>query len=474
MKRNSHFLSVALFVVVFAVIIQGLTKLFEDKQSVVKYADLKEDEHYDVLFFGTSHMINAVYPMELWKDYGIVSYNCAGHGNRFPTTYWMMENVLDHCTTDLVVIDVLGLGLNEKIRPDQPGIDQQHISFDWLPLSVNKIKMACYLFDDWTTRMEFIFPISKYHERWQSLGEKDFSPKIDPGKGAEYRVSRVVPDDFSLIDRADMYREETLAKEYLRKMIESCQGRGIEVLLVNVPFPASVDEQKWGNSAQMIAEEYGIDYLNLFYEDTGIDFMTDCFDSNSHLNPSGARKVTKFLGQYLQENCAVPDERDNGRYAHWNVDYEEYAAYKWDCLRAMKEQVQKMMLLSDEGLDVLLFVNGSSDYLHWGTPPYMIHNIAGSKRYSEAQNMNASYFMIADRETGCTEYLGDAAGKEWETSFGRIRYGYSSKTGEGYLYVGENETNYLLDENGAVPNLVTAAFDRRTGELVDLFTFTYQ
>ena len=41
---------------------------------------LKEDRDYDVLLFGSSHMVNGIYPMELWKDYGITAYNLSGHG----------------------------------------------------------------------------------------------------------------------------------------------------------------------------------------------------------------------------------------------------------------------------------------------------------------------------------------------------------------------------------------------------------
>ena len=68
--------------------------------------------------------------------------------------------------------------------------------------------------------------------------------------------------------------------------------------------------------------------------------------------------LDNFPGWYLQENYVVLDERNNGRHAHWNGDYEEYAVYKWDCLRAMKEQMQKLMSLSDEELYVFFGAEG--------------------------------------------------------------------------------------------------------------------
>lgn len=63
------------------------------KDSYFKYEPFfKQEENFDVLFMGTSHVLNAVYPMELWNDYGIVSYNFGGHGNYLPTTYCIMKN----------------------------------------------------------------------------------------------------------------------------------------------------------------------------------------------------------------------------------------------------------------------------------------------------------------------------------------------------------------------------------------------
>ena len=53
-----------------------LTDLMESKASEIKYADFfDQDEDFDVLFMGTSHAVLGVFPMELWNDYGIISYN---------------------------------------------------------------------------------------------------------------------------------------------------------------------------------------------------------------------------------------------------------------------------------------------------------------------------------------------------------------------------------------------------------------
>ena len=72
---------------------------------------------YAVLFFGTSHVNNAVFPMELWKDYGITAYNFGGHANAIATSYWVMKNALDYTHPKLVVFDCLGMTSNTKTTP---------------------------------------------------------------------------------------------------------------------------------------------------------------------------------------------------------------------------------------------------------------------------------------------------------------------------------------------------------------------
>ena len=118
----------------------GLTKVLERKASYAKYAPFfAQEEDFDVLFMGSSHLLNSVFPMELWKDYGIVSYNFGGHGNQLATTYWVMENALDYTTPKLMVIDCFYLEYEMKTSMN---FAQVHLSFDAFPLSRTKIRAA--------------------------------------------------------------------------------------------------------------------------------------------------------------------------------------------------------------------------------------------------------------------------------------------------------------------------------------------
>ena len=78
--------TVVCFVLIVAVLAWA-TFVLERKKSYHKLSPFfREEQDYDVLFLGNSHMINGVLPMQLWDEYGITSYNLGGHAATLPLT----------------------------------------------------------------------------------------------------------------------------------------------------------------------------------------------------------------------------------------------------------------------------------------------------------------------------------------------------------------------------------------------------
>lgn len=346
-------------------IMAKLTDLMERKSSDEKYADFwKQEADFDVLFMGTSHVINGVYPMELWNDYGIVSYNCGGHSNEMATTYWVMENVLDQTKPKVVVIDCLAISGNRKCSDI---FSYLHLSLDTFPFSLTKVKAIWDLLDDPVLEMDIangtarqsdeprtkiglLWNYSVYHSRWNEIRKTDFEIKDTYEKGAESRIA-VTRGELNRISKGIKIDGGTTGEKYLRMMIEECQKNGIEVLLTYLPFPASEWKQKEANYIYDIANEYNVKYINFLDMDI-VNYQIDMYDKNSHLNPSGARKVTEYLGEYLVKNYGVMNQRDNGVYQEWHADYEEYNIMKNNNLVKEKSIVNYLMLLAEDEVDI--------------------------------------------------------------------------------------------------------------------------
>lgn len=458
--------------VCFLVLLFFCTHLVSDalmrKDSLVKYNDIQKDE-FDVLFFGTSHMINGIFPMELWEDYGIVSYNCAGHANTLPATYWMLRNVLEEKEKpELVVIDIYSAGRNNVQVEERSHIEYQHYSYDWKNISLEKIRMSNALFGEFETRIEFLFPIAIYHERWKDLTRDDFEIPYNTEKGAEYRVNRVTQDEFTLIPREQMKEEESAGKEYLCKMIEECQAMGIEVLLTHIPYPGTTELQEWGNSVELIAEQYNINYLNFFYEDTGVNLQTDYYDESYHLNPSGARKLTEYIGNYIQKEYQIPDRREDSQYQHWHEDYREYTDFKWETLQNAKGDVGTYLsLLNDDHLSFCLYLAGDSDFDDEDIG-VLLDNIYEGTSVKIGKNSEQDYCMVLDRNSGNIQESKDGEAICCTTVFGEIEY---SDNNAKSLKINGEETNYLLNEDGTQAEMSILVFDKETNEMVDFARF---
>jgi hypothetical protein len=453
---------------VLALILWRLSLLTENKLSYTKTAEFVETgNEYDVLFFGTSHMTMSIYPMELWKDYGITSYNLGGNGCPLATSYWVMMNALDYSAPQLAVIDCYTLQRDAKV-PKESGY--LHEFLDALPLSKNKYRAVCDLYDDNADRMEYLWDFSTYHYRWSELKKDDLRPQYGVDKGADYTDVVAVPNKVEQVDTQQVPEITSVGAAYLEKMIEECQKRNIQVLLTYMPYPAPENDQMAAGYVKTIAAKYGVDYIN-FLETDVIDYAVDCYDENSHLNASGARKVTQYLGDYIQAEYDIPDHRGASQYAAWDEDYAEYMAYKAEKLQEKESLKNYLMLLADKNFSCCIYVKKNSTI--WDNDERyekLFYNLMfgdSPEGLSTAVEQGETYFVAVDNDAGnVTECVGEGTLEE-TASFGKIAY--SAGNNGISLYVGEDETNYL--EGDEVPDVQILVFDNTNGNLIDVAQF---
>lgn len=348
-------------------LLAGLTWLTQKKDSYAKHAEFfEQDAPYDVFFIGSSRMMNGVFPMELWADHGIVSYNWAQAGHPPPAYYWVMRLALDYKQPKLVVIDCYGMHFDAKTTAV---FGLMHISMDSFPLSLNKIRAVRDLMDDPSMTEEYnegerrsafnllwTFPV--FHSRWTQLTQEDFRPVKNYTRGAiannDMYGTEFVRDD-SEMGRAF----DTVGVEYLRRAVEECQSRGIEVLMTFIPLFGDAEQQAAAAYAGQIAAEFGVDYLNFFDLDVA-NYHTDFADSAGHLNSAGARKITEYIGDYIVEHYGISDHRGEEAYQNWDRDFVLYTEKKNDELRAQEDLYHYLMLLNHDAVDAALLVNDAA------------------------------------------------------------------------------------------------------------------
>ncbi len=372
-------LYVIVMLVTLSVSVVGITYLLEDKESSRRYASFYEEEdEYDVFFVGSSHVRYAFLPMELWQKYGITSYNIAGDGNTIPVSYWILVNALDYHKPKVVVMDIYN---NWPGRVFASSWGQVHYSVDAIPLSINKYRMIEELFSDesltdgkgntvYNKRGELIFSLGAYHSRWDELTEHDFVTKRDRIKqsrtwkgasllrGVTKRIEHQYDNDYR-IDEND-----STSLNYLDRIISLCEDNDIELLLINTGIDCSDESKAFADSVYDIIEKKNIPYIDFTQTDI-LDYDTDLRDTgtNTHVNFSGAQKLTDYLGNYLSEKYSLQDHRKDSDYKKW---YDDSTMYSESKIRMMSEcdniDIYLMMMYAQD-YSVIFMINDTNDFM---------------------------------------------------------------------------------------------------------------
>lgn len=311
----------AMVMLVFS--IQGLSQLLCNKNSLQHFGMFYEqEENFDLLFMGSSHMLNAAIPMQLWQEHGISSYNLAYGSCRMAHSYWMLKNALMHTSPKLIVIDCAYLYENNKVgeagRPN-------HMLFNTMPMSRTKLEAICDLFDSRSERMRYLFPLTEFHRRWNELSRDDFVVDYAlMGQDLHYTTEKAT---INCAPRDDSAAVDTVSVEYLDMIIKECRALDIDVLLTYIPFQAGEESMNDMAALYSMAESWRLNYIDpytmLEFLDPDSDYVNS-YEDNSHLNYYGAEKFTAFIGRYISENYDLPDHRADPDYTEWHQYYERH------------------------------------------------------------------------------------------------------------------------------------------------------
>lgn len=296
---------------------------------------------YDVVLMGGSHMNSGIDPNILWKSYGITSFNYATGGQSIDVTYYMLKEVLKNHKVKIAVVDAYYLARSAKYGT------KQYISnaLDNMKFSLNKLDAInnCVPLKD---RFSYLFPILKYHYRWNELTKRDFTYKsneeyyqkgFDAGTKVYGKSDSTLNQTSSTVSRSTKLPEKSYI--YLKKIIDLCNKNGVKLILFNTPFDYNSDSasDEWVhdqaplfNTVSKIAHNNNIPFIN--YNDKikqiGFDFKNEMYNSG-HLNIKGSIKVSTDFSKYLNQNYNLKDHRGDPSYKNWYSEYKRSQTAKY-------------------------------------------------------------------------------------------------------------------------------------------------
>lgn len=361
-KKYTIIVKILIFIILFAgafSIVQGIIceKFLTDSTRIVNGFYAEKENDIDVICIGSSNCFCTIDPVVLYEQYGIAAYDFGSSSQPMNLSYLYLQEALDKQKPKLVALEV-NMMIGDSIA--NGGESGLRWGYTDIPLSFRKLSS---LYDTLgkvdETYFSYVFPITRYHNRWKDVYKTDFvyrtMDKTDYDKG--YYMTTEVSEQAVVLDDYQCEGEAWIADsnvEYLDKMVTLCKKKGVPLLLFKSPR-ASWYSYETAAIAEL-ATERGLDFLDyneLIYENpeaVGLDLERDFRDAQ-HLNNSGVAKVTTHFGSYIMEKYQLPDRR---------IDTEENS---WDrALRYRNRCGQQPFMYAATAQECWDLVDKESDY----------------------------------------------------------------------------------------------------------------
>ena len=482
-QKLLNILKCILFLGVLGVCVIAASIVLQRKESRFKYADFFDkaaQDQIDVLFMGSSHVINGYNPAVLFEEYGITSYNMGGHGSVMQATYWELIEALDYCTPKYVVVDSFLMHKDYQyldVMEENAGaadintsIEQLHLNMDCWPL--NKLKVAAIrdLIKDPAKQMQFLFDMTVYHDRWKELNGNDYKTltgNADRNElfGAEMRYGvELTPGFYPDPPNGEGLETHTVGEEYLMKIIDECQRRNIGVIVTSLPCSATTTDKRAAVSAGITAGRYEVPFVDMMNMDI-VDLYADMNDTG-HLNATGSVKVTRCIGDVLAATGEFDDHRGDPAYEDWQRKSDSFYEELGDKACYSENLYEQLNYLSAVDEDCIVYINQDSDAFHDGEFERLLGNISGTGEFAKSEN--GPYIMIRDGSGGERAIYesrdeGNLSGVR--TALGTLNYQPVEKMFR-LLYADENpDVNYLYDDGHLEYDIQIIVYDDETGEV---------
>ena len=303
----------------------------------------KQDKNtIDVLYVGDSNVYTGVSPLEIYNNIGVTGFSASTPQQDMIGSYYVIKEFFKKQKPKVVMLETgefftlrehfTELGMRSEIDYMNSGIDKLGILNDKC-LNLN-----------FTEKLNYLFPIIRFHDRYQRLTEFDirklvlkseisykgylYDIKTEKYKSKlknNYQEYKKYEEEHkkSKIENSDL-KIPDYVNEKIDLLTKFCKDNNSELILLTMPVTDDRAIEKH-EVIQKYAEEKGIKYVDFNLEsENPINWETDTQDKGYHLNIKGAEKVGNYISKYLSENFEFENKKDKPEYKKWNEVLQAY------------------------------------------------------------------------------------------------------------------------------------------------------
>lgn len=298
-----------IFVLIFVIIYMFFSYLFLPKANLSKYGIYntsmyeilgEKSNTIDVAVIGDSLVYSSISPMDIYGEYGFTVFDCSEAAQILPDAYDYFKIVVESQKPKVVLVEANIFFRDVNKRP-------------WYnkPLKIMKNSL----------------PLVTYHNNWKNMlfPDKKINGWTNVSKGYKKITDVKSSKKLNYVEKTNIKKEIPVANyDLIEKFIESAKNNNIKLIFIGFP-----SQKSWSYSKHMrmqyLAAQYNITYINFNYSDiVNINWKKDTKDYGDHLNDYGAKKISKYIGKYLDKLNLLTDHRNDKEYDEWNKAYNYY------------------------------------------------------------------------------------------------------------------------------------------------------
>ncbi|WP_026503690.1 hypothetical protein [Butyrivibrio sp. NC3005] len=330
------------------------------------FYDVPENE-VDVLFFGSSVVVNGIIPQLLYDDYKLKTYVLGSQQQSIITSYYWMREALKSQKPKAIVLET-------RYLYEDTGEEFYRLATDPMRLSINKfeyVRKICEKEKEQSFVGYFLKNI-RYSGRWKDLRAEDFRSEVIKdtsllGFGPFPYIETTEFEPFVSKNKYDRTEISLDKLEYLNKISELCKENGIKLILYTTPRDMTDGIH---NELEEYANNHNAFYWDLnekkYFNQLGVQEGETVIN---HCNPQGAMRLSKLIGKMIDENINIKKSKS----AYWDdkdiaykqllndlkliniTDFDEYlrALDSWDYSVFMSINDEGTRALSVEDMELM-------------------------------------------------------------------------------------------------------------------------
>lgn len=322
---------ILIIIVIFILLFLFFTRLLSPKYatSLVEGSMISqyynESKDHEVVFIGDCEVYANFSPMVMYEEEGIKAYVRGSSQQLIWQSYYILEETLKYEIPKVVVFNVNSMRYSEPVSEEY-----NRLTIDYMKWSKQKVDIINASMTEEESIWYYIFPILRYHSRYDKLTEEDFEylfkRKDNTFNGFLVNKNVKPVENLPVQRKLATYQFEDICYDYLNKITKLCKDNGIELVLIKAPSLYPYWYNEYDEQIRNYAEENDIAFYNLKnnVEEIGIDYSADTYDGGLHLNLNGATKLSKFFAKLLKENYNLTDCRGDSLYEQKLEEYKEF------------------------------------------------------------------------------------------------------------------------------------------------------